>query len=77
LHGATLLIDPCIPRNWPGFQVSLRYRGTRYEIEVENPGGVSRGLASLQLDGEALPAGQGRVPLVDDGGTHRVHAVLG
>ena len=77
MHGTTLLLDPCIPRNWPGFQVSFRYRGTRYEIAVENPRGVNRGLASLQLDGETLPAEQGRVPLVDDGGTHRVRAVLG
>jgi cyclic beta-1,2-glucan synthetase len=77
LHGASLLIDPCIPRHWPGFQVSLRYRGTRYEIAVENPDGVNRRLVELQLDGQALPAEQGRVPLVDDGATHRVRAVLG
>jgi cyclic beta-1,2-glucan synthetase len=76
VHGATLLIDPCIPRSWPGFQVSLRYRGTRYEIAVENPRGVNRGLASLQLDGETLPAERGRVPLLDDGLTHTVRAVL-
>jgi cyclic beta-1,2-glucan synthetase len=77
LHGASLLIDPCIPRHWPGFQVSLRYRGTRYEIAVENPDGVNRRLVELQLDGQALPAEHGRVPLVDDGATHRVRAVLG
>ena len=77
LRGATLLLDPCVPRNWPGFEVTLRYRGTRYEIAVENPRGVNRRLASLQLDGEALPAQQGLVPLVDDGATHRVRAVLG
>jgi len=77
LRGATLLIDPCIPKNWPGFEVSFRYRGTRYEIAVENPQGVSRRLASLQLDGESLAAEKGLVPLVDDGATHRVRAVLG
>ena len=37
LRGATLLLNPCIPRNWPGFEVTLRYRSSRYEIEVENP----------------------------------------
>jgi cyclic beta-1,2-glucan synthetase len=77
MQGATLLIDPCIPRSWPGFQVALKYRATRYEIEVENPRGVNRGLAGLLLDGESLAAEQGRVPLVDDGLTHRVRAVLG
>ena len=44
---------------------------------MENPRGVSRGLVNLQLDGETLPAQQGRVPLVDDGMTHQVRAILG
>jgi cyclic beta-1,2-glucan synthetase len=76
LRGATLHLDPCIPKHWPGFQVSLRFGATRYEIAVENPGAVNRGLASLQLDGVALPPEQGRIPLVDDGRTHQVRAVL-
>jgi cyclic beta-1,2-glucan synthetase len=76
VRGGSLYIDPCIPKHWPGFQVSLRFGATRYEVAVENPGGVNRGLASLQLDGEALPPGEGRIPLVDDGRTHRVRAVL-
>jgi hypothetical protein len=52
-------------------------RATRDEIAVENPGGVNRGLVDLRLDGQRLPAEQGSVPLVDDGLTHRVLAVLG
>jgi cyclic beta-1,2-glucan synthetase len=59
LRGATLYLDPCIPKHWPGFRVSLRFGATRYEIGVENPDGVNRGLASLQLDGKALPPGRG------------------
>jgi cyclic beta-1,2-glucan synthetase len=77
LRGDTLLLDPCVPRSWPGFKVMLRYRSSRYEIEVENPNGVNRSLVSLQLDGAALPAQPGRIPLVDDGITHQVRAVLG
>ena len=66
-----------MPRNWRGFTVTLRYHGTSYEIQVENPHGVSQRLISLQLDGQAFPAQPGQVPLVDDGTTHRVRAVLG
>ena len=77
IRGATLLLDPCVPRTWPEFRVSLRYRGTRYEIVVENPQGVSRGVVTLQLDGAELPLQPGSVPLVDDGATHEVRAVLG
>ncbi len=43
LRGTTLLLDPCIPRAWPGYEIAFRYHSARYEIVVENPQGVSRG----------------------------------
>jgi cyclic beta-1,2-glucan synthetase len=57
LRGTTLMIDPCIPRAWPGFEIDFRYHSARYEIVVQNPEGVSRGVASIELDGAALPGG--------------------
>ncbi len=77
LQGAALLIDPCIPKTWPGFAISFRYHSARYDIRVENPGGVSRGVVQAALDGVALPGNQARIPLADDGATHRVLIVLG
>ena len=77
LQGSSLLLDPCIPRHWPEFDLALRYRGARYEITVLNPTGINRGLLSLELDGMALPAQPGLVPLLADGRTHRVRATLG
>ena len=77
LRGTTLLLDPCIPRAWPGFEIDFRYHSARYEIVVENPQGVSRGVASSELDGRSLPGGGAAIPLVDDGATHRVRVVLG
>ena len=76
LRGTTLQIDPCIPRAWPGYEIDFRYHSARYEIIVENPHGVSRGVASLELDGEALGGGGAPIPLADDGATHRVRVVL-
>jgi len=76
LRGAQLVIDPCIPRAWPGFELVFRYRSARYDVVVENPQKVSRGVASVEVDGVAL----GRdvtIALVDDGHTHRVRIVLG
>ena len=55
LRGTTLLIDPCIPRAWPGFEIDFRYHSARYEIVVQNPHGVSRGVVSWELDGKAQP----------------------
>ena len=77
LRGATLVLDPCVPRAWPGFQIVFRYRSARYEIEVENPRGVCRGVTSVELDGEALSGDRAQIPLADDGATHRVRVVLG
>jgi cyclic beta-1,2-glucan synthetase len=78
VQGDTLALDPCIPRSWPGFEISFRYRTARYEITVENPLGVSRGILATKLDGTILRGtAKLSVPLVDDGETHHVHVVLG
>jgi len=77
LRGTELLIDPCIPRAWPGYEIDFRYHSARYEIVVENPHGVSRGVASAELDGQALAGAAGTIPLADDGATHHVRVVLG
>ncbi|MDH4154218.1 MAG: hypothetical protein OEV01_10580, partial [Nitrospira sp.] len=44
LRGATLSIDPCIPRHWPGYSMRFRYHAAIYDIKVDNPGHVSRGV---------------------------------
>jgi cyclic beta-1,2-glucan synthetase len=74
LRGASLLLDPCIPKGWPGFKIAFRYHSARYEIEVENPSGVCRGVVQAELDGGALSGTS--VPLVDDGATHSVKILL-
>jgi cyclic beta-1,2-glucan synthetase len=77
LRGETLVIEPCIPRAWPSFEIDFRYHSARYEIVVENPRGVSRGVASAELDGQKLTGTGASIPLADDGGTHRVVIILG
>ena len=57
------------------FDIVFRYHASRYEIRVENPLGVTRGVATVTLDGQALASAS--IPLADDGETHQVHAVLG
>ena len=75
LRGSVLHLDPCIPRAWRGFEISFRYHSARYEIAVENPRGVTRGVSTVALDDQALD-GAG-IALVDDGATHHVRVVLG
>jgi len=76
-QGDNLLIDPCIPKSWPGFEIAYRHGGTRYDIRIENPLGVSRGIIAAKLDGEMLSGKSGLIPLTDDGNNHRVQIVLG
>ncbi len=77
VRGATLVLDPCVPRAWPGFQIVYRHGTARYEIAVENPRGVCRGVTRVELDGVELSRDGARIPLVDDGEIHRVRVVLG
>jgi cyclic beta-1,2-glucan synthetase len=76
IRGTMMHLDPCVPRAWPGFEITFRYHSSRYEIVVENPQGVARGVSSVELDGTPL-AGGAPIPLADDGVTHRVRVVLG
>jgi cyclic beta-1,2-glucan synthetase len=74
-RGGRLFVDPCIPRSWPGFALAYRHGAARYRVSVENPSGVCRGVASVELDGRPVE-GDG-VPLADDGREHEVRVVLG
>jgi cyclic beta-1,2-glucan synthetase len=76
LRGERLVVDPCIPRSWTGFELVFRYRSSRYDLVVENPRGVSRGVASVEVDGVLL-TGDLSIHLADDRTTHRVRIVLG
>ena len=57
--------------------MTFRYHSSRYEIRVENPHGVSRGIARAELDGEEMPDNRALFPLKDDGAIHRITVVLG
>ena len=50
-----LRIDPCLPRHWPGFTATRRFRGRTIRLTVRNPHHVSGGVASLTLNNETLP----------------------
>jgi cyclic beta-1,2-glucan synthetase len=77
LQGAMLHFDPCIPKAWTGFEISLRHGSARYEIWIENPDGVGRGIASASVDEAIITERPLRVRLADDGAVHRVRVRLG
>ncbi len=76
VRGTLLSIDPCIPRSWPNYSIHFRYHSATYKIRVENPRGVSRGVARVEFDGNAVP-GPANIPLADDGVEHQIVVILG
>jgi cellobiose phosphorylase len=49
-----LVIDPCIPRDWKAYSVTRKYRGALYDIRIENPDGVSKGVKEIRVNGEKI-----------------------
>jgi cellobiose phosphorylase len=50
-----LVIDPCLPRSWPGARMRRPYRGAAFDIEIERVTDLPDGVWSeLELDGEPL-----------------------
>lgn len=46
----TLVIDPCVPKDWKEFRVDREWRGSVYHITVLNPEGVMKGVKQLILN---------------------------
>jgi cyclic beta-1,2-glucan synthetase len=77
LRGGTLIVDPCIPRGWAGFEFTYKHGSSRYRITVKNPRGVNRGIAQATLDGKDLSSGACEIKLTDDGRYHYGEITLG
>jgi cyclic beta-1,2-glucan synthetase len=77
LRGPALVVEPCIPRGWDGYECTYRHGTSCYEIEVRNPNGVNRGVVRASLDGTDLAGPGCEVKLIDDGRRHQVVVTLG
>lgn len=72
---AGLKIDPCIPTKWRSFKMRRPFRGCIYEIEVENPEHVSRGVKKILVDHG--PIDGCLIPAFSDGKVHQVKVIMG
>jgi cellobiose phosphorylase len=70
-----LVVDPCIPGNWPSFTATRRFRGATYRIEVTNARGVGRGVSRLEVDGKSITGNV--IAPAEAGATVDVRAELG
>ncbi len=75
-EGEFLVIDPCIPAAWPGFEATVRHGLTSYEIKVDNPMSCCRGVNHAEVDGVVV-ANKGQLRVRLDGRSHMLMLRLG
>jgi cyclic beta-1,2-glucan synthetase len=77
IRGAFLHLEPCIPKSWATYEMTVRRKSARYEIIVDNPAGVTCGVCFVEMDGVEVEERPLRLPMADDGAVHRVRVRLG
>jgi len=65
-----LRIDPVIPDNWGGFRVRYRRGAALYDIRVENPEHIGKGVLWVEMDGRRVE--DGVIPLKPHRTTSRI-----
>ena len=69
-----LKVDPSIPAEWNGFQATRQFRGATYNIVINNPKHVCKGVVDMVVDGNKV---NGNIIPVFANGTHEVIVTLG
>jgi len=74
-----LVVDPCIPSAWREFSIHRVFRGAEYDIRVENPHQVQKGILQVMVDGVELSVKASAVclPAYAPGSKHRVVVIMG
>ncbi|MFX1282997.1 MAG: GH36-type glycosyl hydrolase domain-containing protein [Promethearchaeota archaeon] len=72
-HG--LKVDPCIPNEWTNFRVIRRFRDATYDIKVENPNHVSKGVKKVNIGKKTLESNQ--LSILEVGKKHTINIEMG
>ena len=79
-----LIIDPCIPGEWTGFEVTRIFRGATYNIRVVNPEHVQAGVKQVFIDGKEMDAPEEnyherfrKLPVFNKGEIHDIEVIMG
>ncbi|MCM1025393.1 MAG: glycosyl transferase [Roseburia sp.] len=70
-----LRVDPCVPKDFGDFVIYRTFRGAEYEIHVENPDRVEKGIASLIVDGRQVEGCV--IPFEEGKKSYHVRAIMG
>jgi cellobiose phosphorylase len=70
-----LLADPCLPTDWEAITARRWFRGAIYEVEIDKPKGISKGVRRVIVDGETIEGNV--IKPFNDGAVHTVRIVMG
>ena len=70
-----LSIDPCVPKDFGDFELTRKFREGTYNIKVQNPDKVEKGIKSITVDGKAIDGCV--IPYVKGKGTYDVVVTMG
>jgi cyclic beta-1,2-glucan synthetase len=70
-----LSLDPCLPPDWRNAKLHYRFGGAFYDITVNNPDRVDKGVVRVEVDGVVM--GDQVVTMFDDGARHAVTVLMG
>ena len=75
-EGDRLIIEPCLPSDWPEFTATLELANTRYDITVRQSAIDADASQSATLDGVAVALERGPLSVPLDGGNHTLSVQL-
>lgn len=70
-----LRIDPCMPSIWRKCRIVRPFRGATYDITIENPEGLQRGVEEIIVDGKKIDGNL--IKPFSDGKVHMVKVLMG
>lgn len=70
-----LFINPCIPKQWQGFEVIRKFRNAKYRIIVTNMNNTGYGVSTIKIDNK--PTKTNLVPAFSDNSEHIIEVTLG
>ncbi len=74
-NGDSVTMDPCIPKEWKEYTIHYQFHSSSYHIQVKNPHGICKGVASITLDG--IVQNSNCFPLTNDRKKHHIIVTMG
>lgn len=70
-----ITVDPCVPKEWNGYEVDRNFRGADYKITVKNPDHVSKGVKKIVVNGNEVSGNV--IPVQPEGSDNIVEVTMG